>query len=194
MNCKQQYVLIKTPSLIIQEMLYWFTLLSIKATTKSAKLSQKKESWSRLMAGLRCFQRLVVSGGPSYRLAPSIGERLFPSVTSFHVADLQVSRFWQYLKEWRILTIGLDSCHKDWIREIDITWEPALLQHIMSLKCIGSSLNPIFITVYSVCFSWFKVACWLCPANHSMLGKQRADVSCRHVVQTADTNNTDCWQ
>ena len=111
-------------------MLYWFTLLSIKATTESAKLSQKKESWSRLMAGLRCFQRLVVSGGPSYRLAPSIGERLFPSVTSFHVADLQVSRFWQHsLKEWIILIISPDSCHKDWIRDKDITWEPTLLQH-----------------------------------------------------------------
>ena len=130
MNCKQQYVLIKNLSLTIQEMLYWFTLLSIKATTESAKLSQKKESRSRLMAGLRCFQRLVVSGGPSYRLAPSIGERLFPSVTSFHVADLQVSRFWQHsLKEWRILTISLDSCHEDWIRDIDITWKPTLLQH-----------------------------------------------------------------
>ena len=116
--------------LVIQEMLYWFTLLSIKATTESAKLSQKKESWSRLMAGLRCFQRLVVSGGPSYRLAPSIGERLFPTVTSFHVAELQVSRFWQpSLKEWRILTISLDSCHEDWIRDIDITWKPTLLQH-----------------------------------------------------------------
>ena len=127
-NCK--YVLIKTLSLDTQEMLYWFTLLSIKATTESAKLSQKKESWSRLMAGLRCFQRLVVSGGPSYRLAPSIGERLFPSVTSFHVADLQVSRFWQHsLKEWRILTISLDSCHEDWIRDTVITWEPTLLQY-----------------------------------------------------------------
>ena len=164
MNCK--YVMIETLLLFTQEMLYWFTLLSIKATTESAKLSQKKESWSRLMAGLRCFQRLVVSGGPSYRLAPSIGERLFPSVTSFYVADLQVSRFWQHsLKEWRILIISLDSCHKDWIRDIDLAWGINCFS-IISLKCIENSLNPIFKTVYTACFSGLR-SCLLAGSGQS---------------------------
>jgi len=43
------------------------------------------------MAIVRCIQRLVVSARPSYRLNPSIGERILP-VSSLSVGDHQISR------------------------------------------------------------------------------------------------------
>ena len=75
--------------------MFFLFLVQWSPSLNMQKLSQTPETWVNWMAVVRCIQRLLVSARPSYRLSPSIGERLLPSVSAFPSCEQTRLSLWK---------------------------------------------------------------------------------------------------